>query len=197
MAILDLLKSSTNNDGSTPAASPDSARKGVAGHPFFIPGRTWNSLPFLPSPKQMTLPPTYMSDLLLQVYFDQLHSSFPLLDENGFSKQYRALLVDRSQKRADAKFLAVFYAVCACAASLLAKDRSAQTPLPGMEYYENATLMQLRSMGEACVEQIQCLALLSHCASGWNTLSHAWKYAGQAVRAAQELGFHVNDPECS
>lgn len=194
MIIIDALKSSNARTPANLGTSPASARPGVAGHPFFIPGKTWSSLPFLPTPEQLRLPPAYLADLLLQVYFDRLHASFPLLHKDHFLRKYKSLQSGRQQQRTEARFLAVLYAVCACASSLLLKDHFPSSPFPGLEYYENANLMQLRCMGEACIEQIQCLALLAHCAAGWNTLSQAWKYAGQAVRAAQDLGYHVRTP---
>ena len=189
--MIDILKNPAQQEADGSPVSPTSTRKGVSGHPFFIPGRKWGPLPFLPEPKQLSLPPTYMSDLLVGVYFDQLHYSLPLLDKNRFTKQYRELVTGRAQTKADVRFLAVFYAVCACASSLVMKERSPQASFPGIEHYEKATLMQLRTSEEACVEQVQSLALLAYCTAGWNTLSQAWKYAGQAVRAAQDLGFHV------
>lgn len=61
----------------------------------------------------------------------------------------------------------------------------------GLQYYQSAILLHFKSTDEGSIEQVQCLALLSMCSAGWNTLAQSWKFAGQAVRAAQDLGLHV------
>jgi len=92
----------------------------------------------------------------------------------------------------DAGFLAVYFAVCACASALLPKEPGNTTTFTGIQYYENAMVLQHASTGEGSIEQVQTLALLSMCTAGWNTLAQSWKFAGQAVRAAQDLGLHVS-----
>jgi hypothetical protein len=60
-----------------------------------------------------------------------------------------------------------------------------------LQYYQSAILLHFKSSGEGSIEQFQCLALLSMCLAGWNALAQSWKFAGQAVRSAQNLGLHV------
>lgn len=169
----------------------------MAGHPFFIPGLQGARLPFLPTREQLDIPPSYMSNLLVTVYFDKLHYALPVLYKNQFLNKYRDLVDGADQVRADVRFLAVFYAVCACATSLLARDGGVQSLSPGIEHFEKAALLQLSLNDDASIEQIQCFALLSQCTASWNSLGQAWKYAGQAVRSAIDLGCHVGGRVCA
>jgi Fungal specific transcription factor domain len=160
--------------------------------PFFDRGRTWPPLPFLPKAEQLIRPPRYVSDLLVNLYFDQLHFTMPVIYKQYFMQRYNAFANDRSGKTLDTGFLSVFFAVCACASGLLPREPGYTGMFTGLQYYESALLLHYKSTGEGSIEQVQCLALLSMCTAGWNTLTQSWKFAGQAVRAAQDLGLHVS-----
>ena len=159
--------------------------------PFFDRGRTWPPLPFLPKAEQLVRPPRYVSDLLVNLYFDQLHFTMPVIYKSYFMQRYNSFITDRSGKALDTGFLSVFFAVCACASGLLPREPGNPGVFTGLQYYESALLLHYKSTGEGSIEQVQCLALLSMCTAGWNTLTQSWKFAGQAVRAAQDLGLHV------
>jgi hypothetical protein len=161
--------------------------------PFFLPGAGWPELPFLPKPEQLPLPPQYAADLLIGLYFDRMHYTFPIVFRPNFLRSYRQVYRSRSADdiSRDRKFLMVFFAICACASSLL--PSSPGTQLTGNEYYEKALLLYYSSAGEASVERVQCLGLLALCTAGWNTLARSWMFAGQAVRAAMDIGLHLDD----
>ncbi|KAL4811147.1 fungal-specific transcription factor domain-containing protein [Aspergillus unguis] len=161
--------------------------------PFFIQGQVWPELPYLPQPQDLSRPPQYVSDLLVGIYFDQLHYTFPILYKPDFMRRYQAL--NSGKRGSDAAvgrgFVSIFFAVCACASSLLPRAPGSSS-LPGIEYYQKALLLHFASSGEVFLEQVQCLGLLALCSAGWNTLSQSWRFAGQAVRLAQDLGLHVS-----
>lgn len=161
--------------------------------PFFLPGAVWPDLPFLPKPGQLPRPPQYIADLLIGLYFDRMHYTFPIVFKPDFLRSYRQAYRGSSNENAkkDRKFLMVFFAICACASSLL--PSSPGTQLTGNEYYEKALLLFYASAGEASVERVQCLGLLALCTAGWNTLARSWMFAGQAVRAAMDIGLHLDD----
>jgi hypothetical protein len=105
-------------------------------------------------------------------------------------QRYNILMNERSASNVDSGFLSVFFAVCACASGLPREPGS--SPMhTGLQYYQSAILLHFKSSGEGSIEQFQCLALLSMCLAGWNALAQSWKFAGQAVRAAHDLGLHV------
>ncbi|KAJ4229002.1 hypothetical protein NW759_003723 [Fusarium solani] len=160
--------------------------------PLFIQGLKWRELPYLPKPDDLNLPPRYIADMLIGLYFDQLHYTFPVLFKPHFMDRYTRLYVTQKQTPRDREFLSVFFAVCACASGLIASGGN-QSAFPGLEFYEKALLLHFSTTGQASVERTQCLALVSMCCSGWNTLSSSWHFAGQAVRAAQDLGMHLSN----
>lgn len=161
--------------------------------PIFVRDRVWPKLPYLPTPDQLSRPPKYLADLLITLYFDQLHYSFPVVFKPQFIHHYRQLYNSDSNEAVsgDRRFLLVFFAVCACTSSLFA-TLSSDARFAGIEYYEKALLLCYASTGEASVEKTQCLALLAMCSAGWNTLTQSWLLAGQAVRAALDIGLHLS-----
>ncbi|GKZ17791.1 hypothetical protein AbraIFM66951_001085 [Aspergillus brasiliensis] len=164
--------------------------------PFFQHGQVWPEFAYLPSPNELARPPQYVADLLVGIYFDQLHYTFPILDQKRFVCQYRAMAAGNPVERG---FLSVFFAVCACTSGLLPREPGA-AGLVGIDYYQKALLLFWASSGEVFLEQVQCLGLLAMCAAGWNTVAQSWRLAGQAVRIAQDLGLHIaslKDPQVS
>ncbi|CVK95812.1 uncharacterized protein FMAN_13738 [Fusarium mangiferae] len=158
--------------------------------PFFIHGLRWRDLPYLPKAEDMNLPPKYMADMLVGLYFEHYHYTFPVLYKPHFVESYKGLYTSPRGSLQDSGFLSVFFAVCACASSLTAPDGN-HSSFPGLEFYEKALVLHCATTGQATKYRAQCLALMSMCCAGWNTLSTSWNFAGQAVRASQELGMHL------
>lgn len=182
----------------SPGSSAADAHAGTQNHaqpdlemPMFVRGNTWPEMPYLPRPEEITRPPQYVADLLINLYFDQLHYTFPVLYKPQFMSQYKQMNSPRSLHTPDKGFLSVFFAVCACASSLLPTDGKSET-FSGLAFYQKSLILNYASTGEASLERVQCLALLAMCAGGWNTLTQSWNLAGQAVRAAQDLGMHLS-----
>jgi hypothetical protein len=159
--------------------------------PFFLPGVVWPELPFLPKLEQLPRPPQYVADLLIGLYFDRIHYTYPIVYKPSFLKRYRQVYRGSSHGDIrDRRFMMVFFAVCACSSSLL--PSSSGTQLAGNEYYEKALLLYYASAGEASLARVQCLGLLALCTAGWNILAQSWMLAGQAVRAAMDIGLHLD-----
>lgn len=195
MVMIEALKGLTPSSGTVSSPSESRISKdspSVLELPFFTRGQTWPRLPGLSRGHQLPRPPRYLSDLLINIYFKQLHYTMPVLYEPHFMLRYNLLLNCTSSDEIDEGFLSVFFAVCTCAAGLLPRDTGTSSVFTGLNYYESAISLHYASTGEGSIEQVQCLALLSMCSAGWNTLAQSWKFAGQAVRAAQDLGLHVS-----
>jgi hypothetical protein len=176
--------------------------------PLFVHGRLWPQLPWLPRPEQLTRPSQYVSDLLVGLYFDRIHHTFPALFKPHFMTRYRRMLASSESSgpteastgewgtsssdmnSEDPEFLLIFFAVCACGRSML--PEGPDSGLPGLEYFEKALLLYYASNGQTSVERVQCLALLAMCSAGWNTLTKSWSLAGQAVRDAVDIGLHLS-----
>lgn len=195
MVMVEALKGlSPSGPADSPAVSPSSTldKTSVLELPVFTRGKTWPRLPCLPPAHQFTRPPRYVSDLLINLFFEQLHFTLPVVYKPHFLLRYNLLVNSKSSDKPDTGFLSVFFAVLACASALLPTDSDGSSPFAGFKFYESAISLFYGSTGEGSIEQVQCLALLSMCAAGWNTVAQGWKFAGQAVRAAQDLGLHVS-----
>ncbi|KAL4759037.1 fungal specific transcription factor domain-containing protein [Aspergillus foveolatus] len=134
---------------SKPAPSKDNEGNEIS-LPFFIQGQVWPELPYLPQPQDLSRPPQYVSDLLVGIYFDQLHYTFPILYKPDFMRRYQLMNAANGARRhtvVGRGFLSVFFAVCACASSLLPRA-SGSSSLPGIEYYQKALLLHFASSGE-------------------------------------------------
>ncbi|KAL4791222.1 hypothetical protein BDV19DRAFT_401511 [Aspergillus venezuelensis] len=132
-----------------PGTSAGPAAGAEVSLPFFIQGQVWPELPYLPHPGDLGRPPQYVSDLLVNIYFDQLHYTFPILYKPDFMRRYH-LMNSASAKRdtgVGRGFISVFFAVCACASSLLPRAPGSSS-LPGIEYYQKALLLHFASSGE-------------------------------------------------
>ncbi|KAL2811091.1 hypothetical protein BJX63DRAFT_422580 [Aspergillus granulosus] len=129
-----------------------SAEDGEVSLPFFIQGQIWPELPYLPRANDLGRPPRYVSDMLVGIYFDQLHYTFPILYKPDFMRRYHHLNTAKRDDTIDRGFLSVFFALCACASSLLPRSTGCSS-LPGIEYYQKALLMNFASTGEAFIEQ--------------------------------------------
>ncbi|KAF9040392.1 hypothetical protein BDZ89DRAFT_1090289 [Hymenopellis radicata] len=100
-----------------------------------------------------------------------------------FLKRYTEVMqgVHSGTPSDDHAFLSSLFAVFACAQSLSVGRPSSPTGETGWKWTVPTEYAGL---------DVQCLALLAICCAGWNTLSHSWLLAGQAIRAAQDLGLH-------
>ena len=193
---LNILSPTGDIHSSSPHASEacDSEGTTVFELPFFNRSQTWPRLACLPRPEQLERPPRYLADVLINLYFDHLNYTMPVVYKPHFMRRYELLMSNSSNMSADIDtgFLATFFGVCACAAGLLPRETESSSTFAGFKYYENAIMLHYASTGEGTIEQVQTLTLLSMCSAGWNTLAQSWKFAGQAVRAAQDLGLHVS-----
>ncbi|KAF2020211.1 hypothetical protein BU24DRAFT_477361 [Aaosphaeria arxii CBS 175.79] len=160
--------------------------------PFMTHDLRWRNLPYLPKPEDLKLPPKYIADMLVGLYFEHYHYSFPVLFKPHFIESYRQLYTTTREPAHDSGFLSVFFAVLACVSNLTSSEGPNST-YPGLEFYEKALLLYYSSNGKISKAQTQCLALLSMCCSGYNEASTSWHFAGQAVRSAQEQGFHMSE----
>ncbi|KAL4743634.1 hypothetical protein BDV11DRAFT_214190 [Aspergillus similis] len=147
--MIEAVQSLSPGGTSKPAHSIDNKGNEIS-LPFFIQGQVWPELPYLPRPQDLSRPPQYVSDLLVGIYFDQLHYTFPILYKPDFMRRYQLMSATNGAKRETAVgrgFLSVFFAVCACASSLLPRA-SGSSSLPGIEYYQKALLLHFASSGE-------------------------------------------------
>jgi hypothetical protein len=133
-----------------------------------------------------------MSDILVNLFLTGINTMFPILHEGSFTRQYKEYLGRSLTNQEPSPFRAILFAVYACASNMLAVPRQNQEDTNGRDYFEVSLLDHYRNLGHGGLEEIQCLTILATCAASWNRLTEGWRLAGQAVRAAQDLGLHIN-----
>ena len=69
----------------------------------------------LPSAETVTFPPYDLAKMLVRIYFDQIHSVFPVLDQREFTLHYEQLYSSPRSSNADPTFLSILFAVFAVA----------------------------------------------------------------------------------
>ncbi|KAJ8468401.1 hypothetical protein ONZ45_g17259 [Pleurotus djamor] len=98
----------------------------------------------LPGPEEVEYPEPDLADKLIEAYFSRFHFLMPVLDKPSFLRQYQKLMEnkhDAAHVRSEAAFVALVFAVYACAAHLvqdsrLTAGRSLDEGGMGMVYYE-------------------------------------------------------------
>ncbi|KAJ8518348.1 hypothetical protein ONZ45_g4542 [Pleurotus djamor] len=152
----------------------------------------------LPGPEEVEYPEPDLADKLIEAYFSRFHFLMPVLDKPSFLRQYQKLMEnkhDAAHVRSEAAFVALVFAVYACAAHLvqdsrLTAGRSLDEGGMGMVYYERALILQYISHAHTQVAHVQCFLLMSSFLCSVNCLPQAWILVGQAVRTGQDLGLH-------
>lgn len=174
-----------------------------------LPGPSANKLYFpasvffgkvraLPGPEEVEYPDRDLADSLVEAYFRRFHYLMPVIDKPSFIKQYTHVMDnqhDVSIARNETAFVALVFAVFACAAQILDDPRlktsdSKDDGGMGMVYYERALILHHISHAGIQVEHVQCHVLLASYLCSVNCLPQAWLLTGQAVRTGQDLGLH-------
>ncbi|KAI0269256.1 fungal-specific transcription factor domain-containing protein, partial [Gloeopeniophorella convolvens] len=151
----------------------------------------------LPGPEEVEYPERDLADKLVDAYFSRFHFLLPVLDKPTFMRQYSFLMDhkdDQHLARTQTAFVAVVFALFACAAQLVEdprlKGEKDDDGGMGMVYYERALILHYISHASVQVAHVQCFVLMSSFLCSVNCLPQAWLLIGQAVRAAQDLGLH-------
>ncbi|KII95791.1 hypothetical protein PLICRDRAFT_34739 [Plicaturopsis crispa FD-325 SS-3] len=152
----------------------------------------------LPGPEEVEYPERDLADKLVDAYFSRFHFLMPVIDKPSFMRQYATLMDnthDINMARTHTAFISLVFAVFACSARLVddprleAEDRLDDGGM-GMVYYERALILHYISHASIQPEHVQCFILMASFLCSVNCLPQAWLLVGQAVRTAQDLGFH-------
>ncbi|KAL0949563.1 hypothetical protein HGRIS_009612 [Hohenbuehelia grisea] len=152
----------------------------------------------LPGPEEVEYPEPDLGDKLIDAYFARFHFLMPVIDKPTFLRQYKRLMENKHDPvhvRSETAFVALVFAVYACAAHLVQDPRlltgkSLDEGGMGMVYYERALILQYISHAHTQVAHVQCFILMSSFLCSVNCLPQAWILVGQAVRTGQDLGLH-------
>ncbi|KAJ3981533.1 putative fungal-specific transcription factor [Lentinula detonsa] len=154
----------------------------------------------LPGPEEVEYPERDLADKMVNAYFSRFHFLMPVIDKPSFLRQYRNIMdnqQDHSLVRSETAFIALIFAVFACAANLVQDERLSMSGRTdeggmGMIYYERSLILQYISHANTQTAHVQCFILLSSFLCSVNCLPQAWILVGQAVRTGQDLGLHVS-----
>lgn len=193
MTLIETFRNETANDEDF-GATPSSDQSDGPNMLYFPTGLGFGKLRALPSAEEVEYPERDLADKLVQAYFERFHFLLPVLDKPSFLVRYKHLM-DNNGTGEQVGFIAVVFAVFACAARFLDDSRikSAHYMDPrgtAMIFYERAMMLYIIDHTSTQFAHVQCFALLSAFLASLNRLPQAWLLVGQAVRTAQDLGLH-------
>ncbi|KAI9510447.1 fungal-specific transcription factor domain-containing protein [Russula earlei] len=195
MSLIQSFKAATAAPHSR--ASPMADDSGQPNKLYFPATVFFGKVHALPYPEEVEYPERDLADKLVAAYFSRFHFLLPVIDKPTFMRQYTYLMDhknDQQLARTQTAFIAMVFALFACAAQLVEDPRlkceKEDDGGMGMIYYERALILQYISHTSIQVAHVQCFVLMSSFLSSVNCLPQAWLLIGQAVRAAQDLGLH-------
>ncbi|KAH9007096.1 fungal-specific transcription factor domain-containing protein [Lactarius hatsudake] len=178
-------------------ASPMADDSGQPNKLYFPAAVFFGKVRALPGPEEVEYPERDLADKLVNTYFSRFHFLLPVIDKPTFMRQYTYLMDhkdDQHLARTQTAFIAMVFALFACAAQLVEDPRlkgdKEDDGGMGMVYYERALILHYISHASTQVAHVQCFILMSSFLCSVNCLPQAWLLIGQAVRAAQDLGLH-------
>ncbi|THH06739.1 hypothetical protein EW146_g9520 [Bondarzewia mesenterica] len=178
--------------------SEDPSAPGTSANRLYFPASVFfGKVRALPGPEEVEYPERDLADKLVDAYFSKFHFLMPVVDKPTFTRQYNYLMdhtKDLQLARTETSFIALVFAVFACAAQLVddprLKGEQEDDGGMGMVYYERALILHYISHASIQVAHVQCFILMSSFLCSVNCLPQAWILVGQAVRTAQDLGLH-------
>jgi hypothetical protein len=141
-----------------------------------------------------SLPPRQSGDRYLKCYVESIHCHYPVLHWKTFYTQYLTAYGQRDESLMRPEEIAVLYVVLACGA-LYTGDKSVL-----QEAQDNLTrAVSMLNFWEDDVTTSQAIVafLSSIFLTEINRKSAAWIWAGSAIRAAQDLGLHIQGGQWS
>jgi hypothetical protein len=178
-------------------ASPMADDSGQPNKLYFPAAIFFGKVRALPGPEEVEYPERDLADKLVAAYFSRFHFLMPIIDKPSFMRNYAYLMDHREDQqlaRTQTAFIAMVFALFACAAQLVEdprlKGEKEDDGGMGMVYYERALILHYISHASMQIAHVQCFVLMSSFLCSVNCLPQAWLLIGQAVRAAQDLGLH-------
>ncbi|KAJ7638605.1 fungal-specific transcription factor domain-containing protein [Roridomyces roridus] len=177
----------------------DPLAPGPSANKLYFPASVFfGKLHALPGAEDVEYPPRDLADKMVNAYFSRFHFLNPVIDKPSFLRRYTHLMdnfSDSAFARSETVFIALVFAVFACAAGFVEDARlsisgSMDDGGMGMVYYERALILQYISHANTQPTHVQCFVLLSCFLCSVNCLPQAWILIGQAVRTGQDLGLH-------
>lgn len=174
----------------------------------FPKARVWPPAPDAPNAAHeeeshlSQLPNQVTQNRLLEIYFREIHSAFPVIHKRSFYSVYKkpnaysseadATSFNRRPRRISTLLLLAIFA-------LAARYDAGSVPPPsdpslmwsaGDEYLDAAKIILDRTYSSSRLSTCQALLLMGYREVGIGAMAQAWTYIGMAIRMAQDLGMH-------
>lgn len=143
------------------------------------------------------LPLRRNADDFLRCYFEFIHPLFPLLHKDSFISQYNRLWLpnDNPQSGKDIVFMCNLNLVFALGCQFSSLAHSSQRASIANEFYKTSRRALLYDiLGSTSVSVVQWLLLSGVYLQSTSYASHCWNTIGLAIRLAQSLGLHLENP---
>ena len=188
-----MLKARTPQDLSRARANLTNYGRGVLKPPV-THAQAHHKQSNLPGTALPDLPPRANADRYLQHYLDRIHRHYPVLHWPTFEQQYCHAYEGGNSKALPPEDIAVLFAVLACGAmctcdpSLVEEAQQNLTKAASiLNYWEDDI-----STSQSIVAFLASIFLAE-----LNRKTASWIWAGSAIRAAQDLGLHVQGGQWS
>ncbi|KPI43792.1 putative transcriptional regulatory protein [Cyphellophora attinorum] len=188
-----MLKARTPQDLSQARDNLTNFGRGVLKPPV-TQAQALNKPPLPPGMELPKLPPRTSADRYVQHYLDRIHRHYPVIHWITFETHYRTAFDDGRLRDLPPENVAVLFAVLACGAV------SASDPAILQEAQENLTrAVSTINFWEDDISTNQVIVafLASLFLAEINRKTASWIWAGSAIRAAQDLGLHVQGGQWS
>ncbi|KAK4494413.1 hypothetical protein PRZ48_014711 [Zasmidium cellare] len=157
-------------------------------------GRTEPWSPNRQAPKtngsEHSLPLKRTADQLMSIYWQDVHSVFPILDQQNTHEQYGCLWTGEGEVPDHASFLCLINAIFALASQLNPAVSPGERSYKAAQYYSKA--MDLLDIWEKpSLQTAQSLVLLAMYCQSSNEAHQCWMLSGMSIRVSQALGLHL------
>lgn len=133
------------------------------------------------------LPTRSAADQILQYYVECIHRQFPVLHWPSFHQNYLSVY-ERGLASMPRDWVGLLFAILACGSVCMREPRSL---VQGQEFLDQALSVLDMCEDNITTNQAAVGFLASMFLTETNRKSAAWLWLGSAIRAAQDLGLHV------
>ncbi|KAI0136831.1 fungal-specific transcription factor domain-containing protein [Xylariales sp. AK1849] len=136
------------------------------------------------------LPPQPVAGTLLRSYYGAVHIMIPLLHWPTLQHEVEELYQPGGLQRAPTSWLSMFFAVLAMG-SLFSGDPHRERTYRAAEFLDVSRNLADPWNNDFVLDNVRALFLTSLTLNELNLKSAAWAWLGSAVRAAQDIGLHL------
>jgi hypothetical protein len=138
------------------------------------------------------LPSRTTADSLLDTYWTEVHTLYPLLHRPSFNQEYRKVWLGEILTGEEQTFHCMLNTIFALGCQLNNKMKPEQKETNANVYFQRAIgLLRLDFLGPGSFHLVQALLLMGQYLQSTNTPHRCWVLVGLAIRIAQDLGLDL------